>query len=235
MLDYPERTFTRDAIRQVDAAAVERFAMPSIVLMENASRGIADCAISMIRWPTHRRVLILCGGGNNGGDGFATARHLHNLGLDCTLLLTKPADSYKADAATNLRICQAMQLNILEAADDPLAAVHDLPGHDLLIDALMGTGLTSALKPPLADLVTWINEDQPAPVLAVDIPTGLDCDTGQPFADSPAVRAAVTATMVGRKQGFLHHDARQYTGDVYLVDIGVPRQLIIQLGNTPEE
>jgi NAD(P)H-hydrate epimerase len=222
--------FTRDQVRRVDAEAIERYGIPGIVLMENASRPLAQQALAMLDGSKHRRtakVLIICGGGNNGGDGFAAARHLHNAGLDTTVVLMRPADSYRGDAATNLNICSAMALNLIEAAADPVAALQQLPEHDLVIDGLLGTGLTSDVRPPLDAVIDWINQ-QSAPVLAIDIPSGLDCDTGAPL--GCAVRADATVTFVGIKAGFTQPGAAAYTGRVIVGDIGVPRQLIESLG-----
>ena len=232
MLDYPDRLFTREAARRVDVEATERYGIPSIVLMENAASAVAVHAANLIRWPVQRRVLIFCGGGNNGGDGLAAARHLHNLGLDCAVVLTQPADAYRGDAVTNLAICENMKLNLIDAAEGVWAAVEDLERDEpigLVIDALMGTGLNKPLRSPLSDLVTWVNEEQSAPVLAVDIPSGLDCDSGEALGGL-AVQAVATATMVGEKQGFARPGVRQFTGEVHVVDIGVPRELIVELG-----
>ncbi|MBI1370589.1 MAG: NAD(P)H-hydrate epimerase [Planctomycetes bacterium] len=222
--------FTREQARRIDGAAMEHYGIPGIVLMENASRGLALQALRMLGWPDIRpeaHVLILCGGGNNGGDGLAAARHLHNAGIGLTIVLTHDLGSYKGDAEINLNIVRMMNLNIVEAADDPLAALVHEPPCDLIIDGLLGTGLASPVRPPLDKVIAWVNE-QDTPVLAIDIPSGLDCDSGEPL--GCAVRATATVTFVGVKRGFLTASARPYLGDVTVTDIGVPRELIEQLG-----
>lgn len=214
--------FTREQVRRIDALAVERYRIPSIVLMENASRGLADVAGRMLG--DKRRVLICCGGGNNGGDGLAAARHLHNRGYEATIHLTRPADSYTGDALINLRICRAMKLPML-GADTPL---DQLPGADLLLDGLFGTGLTQPVRAPFDAIIQWMNR-QPAPILAIDIPSGLDCDTGRPL--GIAVKAAATVSFVGLKLGFLQPDSRDYTGQIHIADIGAPRELLQEIGS----
>lgn len=222
--------FSRDSVRDVDRRAISEYGIPGILLMENASRALAQQAMAMLDRPECRRgakVLIICGGGNNGGDGFAAARHLHNADLDVTVVLMRPADSYRGDAATNLNICGAMELNLIEAADDPVAGLRQLPEHDLILDGLLGTGLTSDVRPPLDAVIDWMNQ-QGAPVLAIDIPSGLDCDTGAPL--GCAVRADATVTFVGIKAGFTQPGAAAHTGRIIVGDIGAPRQLIESLG-----
>ena len=217
--------FSRDQIRELDRLAIEEYHIPSIVLMENASRGVADHALIML--PSSGRVLILCGPGNNGGDGLAAARHLHNAGVDVTIVLLRPPSSYTGDAAVNLRIVQTMKLHLLDASGDPLPTLRPLGPTDLVIDGLFGTGLTNDVRQPFLDVIAWIN-NQPSPILSIDIPSGLDCDTGQPM--GTAVRATETVTFVGLKKGFLTPGADAYTGIVHIADIGAPRELTETLG-----
>jgi len=217
--------FTREAVRAVDRAAIADYHIPGIVLMENAARQLAGHAATML--PPDGRALILCGGGNNGGDGLAAARHLHNRHHAVTLVLLKAPGDYTGDAATNLRICQAMDLPIIHAADDPLPTLRDLPGHDLILDGLLGTGIASAVREPLSSVIEWINQ-RPEPVLAIDIPSGLDCDRGVPL--GAAVRATATVTFVGFKRGFTETAAAEYTGTVTIADIAAPRAVIERHG-----
>lgn len=233
---YPERVFSRQKIRELDRRAIEDYAIPGIVLMENASRGVAGHAMRMLNWPNQtqeNKVLIVCGGGNNGGDGFAAARHLQIAQLQPTIVLCRAVGEYRGDALTNLKICAKMRMKIVEAGPDPAATLATLPPHDLVIDALFGTGLSEDVRPPMESVIDWMNKKQDAPVLAVDIPSGMDCDTGQPL--GAAVAADVTVTMVGIKRGFLQPGARRLTGDIRLVGIGVPRTLIEELGERIRE
>jgi len=217
----------REQVRTLDALAVERLGVPGIVLMENAARQVADHAKAMLGDAAgDLRVLIVCGGGNNGGDGFAAARHLHLRGASVALIATRSRDQYTGDAAANYDICKKLGL--------PIGCVDDLKrsagNHHLIIDALLGTGLTQPVKPPLAELIDWINA-HPAPKLAVDLPSGLDCDRGVPL--GTAVRAARTVTFVAPKLGFTNRDSRAYTGEVHVADIGVPAALLERLADHP--
>lgn len=223
--------FSREQVRRVDGEATNRYGIPGMVLMENASRGLALHALTMLGWPDaigDARVAILCGGGNNGGDGLAAARHLHNHGVEPVILLTTPANKYSGDAACNLNICQEMRLKMIDASKDPADAIRNLPAPALWLDGLFGTGLRRAVRPPFDAAVNALN-DQAAPVLAIDIPSGLDCDTGCPL--GCAVRARATVTFVGPKRGFANPDAKAYLGQVIVTDIGVPSELVEQLGD----
>jgi NAD(P)H-hydrate epimerase len=175
-------------------------------------------------------VLILCGGGNNGGDGFAAARHLHNQGVACTLVLLRPVESYRGDAATNLKICQAMRLPIVQASEHPVAVLAGLEKHALIMDGLLGTGLDREVRAPFDAVIEYVNR-QITPVLAIDIPSGLDCNTGMPR--GTAVRADATVTFVGVKKGFRAPGSEAYTGRVIVADIGAPRELVESLGEQP--
>jgi NAD(P)H-hydrate epimerase len=218
---------TRDQVRSIDRRATEEYHVPGIVLMENASRGVADAAERFFL-PRASRVLILCGGGNNGGDGLAAARHLHNRGHAVTIgLLTDPA-RYKGDAKTNWDIVQAMRLP--SSAFD--AAAIRATRADLILDAVFGTGLTDAPRDPFPEIVNAI-QDHGAPILAIDLPSGLDCDTGRP--PGACVRATRTVTFVAEKVGFANPEARQYTGEITVADIGCPRELIEQVSGSGEQ
>jgi NAD(P)H-hydrate epimerase len=210
--DRPVR-LTRAQVREVDRLSTEEFHIPGIVLMENAARSIVDIALQML--PAKGNVVIVCGGGNNGGDGFAAARHLHNRRINVRIVSTS-AD-LKGDALTNFRIAEAMGIAFHRSWQNP----------DVLIDALFGTGLTRAPQEDIAALIDKMNETG-APILAVDVPSGLDCDTGAPL--GACVRATRTITFVSEKAGFANPSSRAYTGDVIVGDIGCPRELIERVG-----
>jgi len=213
-------------IRELDRRAIEDYGMPGIILMENAGRGAAEVAAGMLGDPRDRRVLILCGRGNNGGDGFVIGRHLHNRGATVEFRLAATIDKVKpgGDAATNMAIAQKMGLPIRETPAAGDVPAHDLEtgGYDLLIDALLGTGLSGAVREPYATLIRAINVAG-VPVLAVDAPSGLNGDSGEVL--GVAVRADVTVTFAAAKRGFFLADGPAHVGDLRLVDIGVPREL----------
>jgi NAD(P)H-hydrate epimerase len=171
-------------------------------------------------------VLILCGPGNNGGDGFVMARHLQNRGLDVDVLLFGSVERLTPDAAVNARVWQRSAALWTAEPDRPLDAdlrrvIDGAPGW--VVDALFGTGLTRALGTPFDEVVAAVNASG-RPVLAVDIPSGLDCDTGESL--GPTVRATHTATFVAPKAGFRNPNARPWLGEVHVLDIGAPKKLV---------
>jgi hydroxyethylthiazole kinase-like uncharacterized protein yjeF len=211
---------TRAQVRDVDRLAGEQYRMPSIVLMENAARAVADVACEMLDHNCVGEVLIVCGGGNNGGDGLAVARLLHNRGAEITIALTAPPEHYKGDALINFNIVRAMNLEIVRATPSVISDVRPI----LIIDAIFGTGLTRAPDDTFATLVQAM-ADSHHPVLAVDVPSGLDCDTGKPVG-ATCVRATRTVTFVAEKIGFDRPEAQEYLGRVTVADIGCPREIV---------
>jgi len=208
---------TRAQVREIDRRAIEEYHIPGIVLMENAARAAAAVAMEMSGAPAS--AVIVCGGGNNGGDGYAIARHLHN--ADWSVLIVQANErQYTGDALINRNIAEAMGIAIL-----PVERFEDVVFQsNLVIDALFGTGLITPPRQDQAELIVMIGRSG-TPVLAVDIPSGLDCDTGLPLGPS-CVRATKTVTFVAEKAGFANPDSRQYTGEVIVGDIGCPRELI---------
>lgn len=209
----------RESVRRVDRAAVEEYGVPGVVLMENAARGLAAEALAML--PGGGAVVIVCGWGNNGGDGYALGRHLHNAGVDVTLVsLGEPKAG--TDAATNREICRRMGIRAVGLDDARRLA----PG-DLVVDAIFGTGLDRPVTGSAAEAIEWINATG-RPVLAVDVPSGLDCDTGATL--GVAVRAARTVTFVAPKPAMRDPAARELVGEVVVVDIGAPVELLERFG-----
>jgi NAD(P)H-hydrate epimerase len=214
---------TRDEARELDRRAMEEYGVPGLVLMENAGRGMAELLLSLgIKGP----VVICCGPGNNGGDGFVIARHLDNAGVPVCVLLFADPSRLAGDAAVNYRILthSGVPLKVYGAdgpAEDDLQA--ELAGAGWVVDALFGSGLRGSLRPPFDRVVAAINASR-AQVFAVDIPSGLDCDTGKPM--GPTARAHHTATVVALKKGFAEPAAREWVGEVHVVGMGAPRRLL---------
>jgi len=208
---------TRSQVRQVDRRAIEQYHIPGIVLMENAARAVAVCAWEMLgRRPGN--VLILCGGGNNGGDGLAAARHLHNRGANVNIALTTDPKSYLGDALVNWDIVSAMNISA-----QPFDAQMLGQWPQLLIDAIFGTGLSQPVREPYPAIFAAVNAAG-IPVLAVDLPSGMDCDTGRPL--GACIKASRTVTFVAPKTGFAEPEAKQFLGEVVVGDIGCPPELI---------
>lgn len=207
---------TREQVREVDRRAIHELGIPGIVLMENAGRGAAELLLSL---GIHGPVAICCGKGNNGGDGFVIARHLHNAGISPHVFLFARPDELTGDAAINYRIVERLKipLSVIDRPAD-IELSKRLKRFEWIVDALFGTGLTGPVRAPFDQVIRAINECQ-ARVFAVDIPSGLDCDTGE--APGEAVRAAHTATFVAAKQGYANPQSTKWTGQVHVIGIGV--------------
>lgn len=213
---------TRDEIRDFDRYAIETLGVPGIVLMENAGRQIAEAARAMLAGRAKPRVVILAGPGNNGGDGFVVARHLAMAGIRAEVALLAPREKIAGDADTNLRILEALGFQVRVLAGKVEAALGELrpilAEADLVVDGLLGTGTRGEIREPYASVIGAVNAAR-RPVLAIDIPSGLDPDTGKPL--GPTVRATKTVTLAAVKVGFRKPGAAEYTGEVVLADIGV--------------
>ncbi len=249
------RPLSRDEVRQIDRNAAEALGLPGLALMENAGRGAAlwlrdVCHVPLESGPgseKRSRGLILCGPGNNGGDGGVVARHLDAWGVGAEALrvvwLTRP-ERLRGDAAVQFHILDRAGINQdWWDPDDPQIVTPErldalLGASDWVIDALFGTGLTRPVAGAFRLAVEAINRwsardsdrtsDSPTArrVYALDIPSGLDADTGWPPEGGIAVRATATATFVALKRGFDTPEVRGFTGPVTVVEIGVPRLLL---------
>jgi NAD(P)H-hydrate epimerase len=223
-----ELLLSRAEVRDLDRRAIEEWGLPGAVLMENAGRGTAELLLTL---GVHGRVVVCCGKGNNGGDGFVIARHLDNRGFAVSVLLYAEPDGLQGDAAIYYRVLARSGVSITVhagAAFQEEAVRQELAEAEWVVDALFGTGLSSAVRPPFDRVIAHIN-DCMAKVLAVDLPSGLDCDTGRPLGST--VRALHTATMAAWKVGFREPAAQPWLGEVHLIDIGVPRRLLAEYAN----
>jgi NAD(P)H-hydrate epimerase len=214
--------FTRQQSRRVDQLAIEEFGFSGLVLMENAGRGVADV---LCRLGIAGPVVICCGKGNNAGDGFVIARHLDLRGHAVRVLLWAKPDELTGDAAANYRILAKtdVPIELFAAPHDSARLSKQLDGAAWIVDSLLGTGARGEPRPPLDAVIDQLNATA-APKLAVDLPSGLDCDTGQPAMHT--IRAAETCTFVTAKTGLLVPEAAPYVGRLHVLDIGVPRKLI---------
>jgi len=220
--DKPFRVMSRDEVRRVDAWAIDEVGVPGVVLMENAGRSGAELVRKQLASAGGAKVCIFCGTGNNGGDGYVVARHLLNAGLGVTVVLCGPRAKVQGDALINLAILERLG-QVIESLDpgdaEVRSRVQSLGGDaDLIVDALFGTGLRGQLKEEYRRLIEAIN-DLGRPILAVDVPSGLDCDSGEPL--GAAIQAACTVTFVAVKKGFVASGASRYVGELYVASIGV--------------
>ncbi len=218
-------TLTRQQSRQVDRLAVEQYGMLGLILMENAGRGLAD---TLERLRVAGPVLICCGKGNNAGDGFVLARHLDLRGHRVRVAIWGNPDQLRGDAAANFEILSksGVEIEPFDDGHDPARLERMLDGAAWIVDALLGTGVQGEPRPPLNEVIEQLNA-APAPKLAVDVPTGLDCDTGEP--STHTIRAAHTCTFVAAKPGFLAAGAAPYVGQLHVCDIGIPRKLLEEM------
>lgn len=215
------------AIRELDRRAIEEFCVPGIVLMENAGRGCAEFIASLN--PTGR-IIVCCGKGNNGGDGFVIARHLDRLGLQVDVLLFADPADLRGDALTNYEIVRRSQIPLTICADQSQPQPHWLPeltaklrAAAVVVDALLGTGTTGEPRFPLDLVINAINAANKM-TIAIDLPSGLDAANG--ISAAATVRATQTLTFVAQKTGFTSAAARACLGEVHVLDIGAPRVLI---------
>ncbi|MFM7099068.1 MAG: NAD(P)H-hydrate epimerase [Gemmataceae bacterium] len=215
------RYLSAEESRNVDWLAKSQGHIPGILLMENAGRGIADILLAE---KPKGKVLICCGRGNNGGDGFVIARHLNAAGVDVQVLLFADSKELMGDACINHAIIThsdiPLKVLISPSSDDLKSLFNEA---EWIVDALVGTGQKGALRTPFDNVVRRINESG-AKVLAVDLPSGLDADTG--IANDPTIKATITATMVAPKKGFQNPEAQAYLGKLKVVGIGLPKWLM---------
>jgi NAD(P)H-hydrate epimerase len=213
-----ERSLSRAEVREVDRRAIEEFGISGLVLMENAGRGCVDTLSELgCRGPA----IVVCGKGNNAGDGFVIARHLDLRSIPVhAILLNSPAE-LRGDAQVNYAILSACGVPLvdLSAPFDSLAFERAISGAEWIVDALLGTGAAGPPRPPLDSAIRQMNAAH-AKRLAVDLPSGLDCDTGEPA--EPTFRAHHTCTFVAPKLGFANPRAADHLGQVHVLDIGVP-------------
>jgi NAD(P)H-hydrate epimerase len=216
---------SREQVRQVDRRAIDEYGMSGLVLMENAGRGVVQ---TMLAVGVEGPVVVCCGKGNNGGDGFVIARHLDNHGKSVRVLLFADPQELQGDAAANWRIVEKMRISF-EVFDKQITVERLLPRlapADWIVDALLGTGVTGEPRPPYNVAIRAINRAVKK-VVAVDLPSGLDCDTGVAAQDT--IVADRTCTFVAVKPGFLVAGADRFTGRVHVIDIGVPHRLIQEI------
>ncbi len=216
---------TRQQSRQVDRLAMEVYGFSGLVLMENAGRGVVD---RLEKLGIGGAVVICCGRGNNGGDGFVIARHLDLRGYSARVLLYCEPAQLTGDAAANYRIAEkaGIAIHACHGAAGAQGVQKQLAEAAWIVDALLGTGARGEPRPPLDSVIDQLNASG-VPILAVDVPSGLDCDTGEPARHT--IRACQTCTFVAPKTGFLKPAAQPFLGQLQVLDIGTPPKLVEEL------
>ncbi|MFH2066702.1 MAG: NAD(P)H-hydrate dehydratase [Pseudomonadota bacterium] len=216
---------TADEMRRMDQDAIENFGLPGRLLMENAGRGATRMFIETFPDAGQKKVGIIAGRGNNGGDGFVMARYLKEYGVPVTVFLLSESKKVQGDAKANLSLLSRLSLPVYEIPDQRMFEEHSslLDRQEIWVDAILGTGLQSEVKGFYRHVIQFVN-DSGASVFSVDIPSGLDSDTGRPHGIS--IRADATATFGFAKSGHILYPGKEYTGKLGIVDIGIPSPVV---------
>ncbi len=219
---------SREEMQEIDRTAIEDLGVPALILMENAGHAVAEAGLEIYQARSLDRVCVLAGTGNNGGDGLVAARHLQNLNAvdDVVVFYTGSVDEHRGhgEAGKNLELIESFDVDLRPV--DPKRAEQWLPDDEdtcLMIDALFGTGLSSEVRSPYDALIRRVN-DGLYPVLSVDVPSGLDADTGKPLGES--IEAYLTVTLGAPKNGLVEDRAVEFVGTLQIVDIQIPRSLL---------
>ncbi len=218
-----QRPLTRAESRAVDQRASADLGLPSACLMENAGRGLASVTIGELRRYGLHGVLVVAARGNNGGDGLVAARHIRLRGVPVRILLASPVDSFspESDPGRNLKAVQALGIPLLDGsrADSLRAATAFGKPGEAVVDAVLGTGLEGPVRGHLAEVLAWLASSG-LPVVAADIPSGLDADTGECL--GPVPRCVATATFHAPKAGLVKGRGPELAGRITVCDIGIP-------------
>lgn len=225
-MDKPElpEYLSCEQIRKIDQYAIEVAGISGLVLMENAAR---NCVELLIPQSVQGKIIVVCGKGNNGGDGFAMVRQLLIKGFDATACLVGDPESLRGDAKQNYEFLQRgapEQIRVFHSDPAELAGLVHNPQTEWVVDALLGTGTNGEIREPFSSVIESINSAGKK-VFSVDIPSGLHGDTGKSL--GATVHADVTGTFVAKKSGFQSPDAASYLGQVHVLDIGLTPQTVL--------
>ena len=217
------KAVTVKEIQKIDKIAIERYGIPSIVLMESAGRAVAEEVKKSLRGKKKPRVCVVCGSGNNAGDGFVAARHLINAGISTKIFLVGKAQQLKHDAAVNYRILERMKCPVRKVVSGHAWTLQEIFKADVVVDAIFGVGLNRDIAGVFRDVIETINRKAKY-VVAADIPSGLDGTTGAIY--GACVKAHKTVTFSFPKKGFFKNHGPRQAGEVVVVDIGIPARVI---------
>ena len=230
------KTVSISRMKELDRRTIEDIGIASIILMENAGRSVSEAAIDTLGDATGKKIAVFCGIGNNGGDGFVAARYLARQGITVNIYIVGEKKRINRDPLVNLRILEKMGVRVEEVLDSaPLALRSNNKSRDILqareasregryrdvdliIDAIFGVGLKGEVKEPVRSIIRHLNETR-IPIISVDVPSGLDADTGEVLGET--IRAKKTVTMQYPKKGFNLNKGPGYCGEITPVDIGI--------------
>ncbi len=211
-------------MREIDRRTIKEFGVPSIVLMENAGRGTAGVIFDMLFGKENRKTACVCGKGNNGGDGFVCARHLINNGIETDIFIIGELSELKGDAKINYDILKKMNVDIRRVVEQDFKLFQEkLKEYSLIIDAIFGIGLSGEVKEPYRSVINMLNNSGKE-ILAIDVPSGLNATEGNVM--GVCVKAAKTVTFALPKTGFIKNKGPLHVGDLIIVDISVPVELL---------
>ena len=212
-------------MQEIDRRAIEEFGISSLILMENAGSGAACVALGMLKDLNKKKVICVCGKGNNGGDGFVCARHLMNSGVDTEIFLVAEPSKLKGDAKINFGILRKIKakVRIFKTERDFKFFKEKLKDAQIIIDAIFGIGLSGEIKEPYITIIKAMNESG-KPILAIDVPSGLDATTGNIL--GVCIKAKKTVTFGLPKTGFVKKSGPLSAGELVVVDISIPKLLL---------
>ncbi len=216
---------TADEMREMDRRTITEFGLPGRILMENAGRGAADILLDRFSSLDRLNVGIVAGRGNNGGDGYVIARYLAHKGIPVTVYVLAAEDQIHGDAADNLRLLRPLGIPVHEVTSESAFSQHRTPmgQHTVWVDAMLGTGLSAPVRGRFRTAIEFLNRSE-SPILAVDIPSGLNTDTGQPWGS--CICADTTVTFAFPKSGHLLYPGADFTGRLEIIDIGIPPHIV---------
>ena len=222
------RVLNTEQMREADRRAIDEIGVPSLVLMENAGRQAVAAMEAAFEDLTSQRVGVICGRGNNGGDGFVVARTLIQRGVDTAVFLLGSVSEVQGDARTNLEILGRIGLTVVEITDAQVWELHstEIGECDLIVDAILGTGFRGRLSGLLETVVADVN-GLGVPVVAIDLPTGLSADSH--LLEGTAIEASMTVTLAAPKIPLVFPPADTHAGDLVIADIGIPHPVIEDL------
>jgi len=227
MINIP--TATVDQMREVDRLMIDEIGVSILMMMENASRNIAMISRKLLEGNVrNKHIVVLCGKGNNGGDGLGAARHLINFGGTVTCILSEEKENLRENARVQFNVLKNIDAEIIEFSNEQISQIQEkIKNSDLIIDALLGYNLKGNPKEPIATLIRLANKSR-RQILAVDIPSGLSGDTGDAL--EPTIKATATLTLALPKVGLLTEKAKEYVEELYLADLSVPAAVYRKLG-----
>src|SRR5688572_3106336 len=223
---------TAEQMREMDRLTIQKYGTPSLALMERAGARVAQAILERFPEPASKGILVVAGKGNNGGDGLVVGRLLREQGLSCEIALLAKPNEISRDAADNLKKYSTAGGPVVDIDADHLALLHDsIAGKGLLVDAILGTGTKNEICGMYADAICAMNQSG-LPIVAVDIPSGLDADKGTPL--GVCIQAAMTIALGFPKLGQVIHPGVEYVGHLVVADIAIEPAAVNEVATSTE-